>query len=291
MKKFIVLFLTVTSVCFADTNVEKKEKISKEKVAPIKVVDEIVARVNGTNITKSFLKKPQALMGGGLLSLEDAVKSELLFQKAKERQLLATQAEVERQITNLKISNGISHLTDEEFGEELKQEGLSLAEYKSQMAKLIAIERLKSAEFSERVVVTSQEIENYYKDNPRWSTEKYCINICELTFDNVDKDGNLKEDVKNKDLNWDELGWISKKDLSSSLSFVSEMEKNQVSKPVKVGDSYQLVKVVDRSEKFLRTLDDRYNEIESTLQAEKRVKFEQEFEKELRKDASIVYLT
>jgi peptidyl-prolyl cis-trans isomerase SurA len=255
------------------------------------VVDEIVARVNGTNITKSFLKKPQALMGGGLLSLEDAVTSELLFQKAKERQLLSTSAEVDRQITSLKISNGISHLTDEEFEEELKQEGLSLAEYKSQMAKLIAIERLKSAEFSERVVVTSQEIENYYKENPSWSAEKYCINICELTFDNVDEDGNLKEDVETKDLSWDDLGWINKKDLSSNLSFVSEMEKNQISKPIKVGDSYQLVKVVDRSERLLRSLDDRYNEIESQLQSEKRVKFEQEFEKELRADASIVYLT
>lgn len=303
MKKlFIILsFLTSLSVCMANELVQEQAVLSEIEVKK-EVIDEIKVRVNGVNITKSFLEKPQAVMGGHLLSLDDAINTELLFQKAVDRKLLPTPAEVERQIVNLKINNGIAHLTDEELEEELKQEGLSFNEYKNQIARYIAIERLKGAEFSERVVVTTQEIEDFYKKNPSWSEAKYCINICELSFDDVDEDGNLKEkenieanniDGANRSWdnhNWEDLGWILKKDLSSSLSFVENMKAGEISKPVKIGDTFQLVKLIDKSEKFLRSLNDRYSEIEMVLQTKKRTQFEEVFEKELRADASIIYL-
>ena len=284
--KVIALMLFASSpFCFADNAIMENEI---EVVNEFELVDEIKARVNGVNITKSFLDKPQAVMGGQNLSLEDAINNELLFQKAAARKLLATSAEINKQITNLKIHNGIAHLTDEELGEQLMAEGLSFVEYKNQMGRFIAIERLKGAEFNERVVVTSQDVDDYYNENSSWSEEKYLLKMCELKDDSVDKDGNY---VKKDNLKWDDLGWIKKDDLSSSLSFVSRMKKGQTCKPIKIGNSYQLVKVIDRSDKFLRSLDDRYNEIESMLHEQKRAKFEVEFEKELRADSSIVYLT
>ncbi|MFH1461437.1 MAG: hypothetical protein ABIF12_00605 [bacterium] len=298
MKKlFIILsFFVNLSVCMANELVEEQAILPEIEVKK-EIIDEIKVRVNGVNITKSFLEKPQAVMGGHLLSLDDAINTELLFQKAVDRKLLPTPAEVERQIANLKINNGIAHLTDEELEEELKQEGLSFNEYKNQIARYIAIERLKGAEFSERVVVTTQEIEGFYKKNPSWSEAKYCINICELSFDDIDGDGNLKEkeDAEANNIvldnrNWDDLGWILKKDLSSSLSFVENMKAGEISKPVKIGDTFQLVKLIDKSEKFLRSLNDRYSEIEMVLQTKKRTQFEEVFEKELRADASIIYL-
>ena len=286
--KAIALLLLVSSpFCFAENKtVENETKI--EQVKELELVDEIKVRVNGVNITKQFLEKPQAVMGGQGLSLEAAINNELLFQRASERKLLATTAEVNKQIINLKINNGIAHLSDEELEKELLEEGLSFAEYKGQMGRFIAIERLKGAEFNERVVVTSQDIKDYFNKNQSWSEEKYLLKICELQDDSVDENGIL---IKKDNLKWDDLGWIKKDDLSSSMSFVSNMKKSQICKPVKIGDSYQLVEVVDRSEKFLKSLDDRYNEIEMFLQEEKRAKFGVEFEKELRADASIVYLT
>ncbi|MBD3273077.1 hypothetical protein GF385_01875 [Candidatus Dependentiae bacterium] len=286
MKKiFIALFFLVNLSPLFSNEIESKQDNEKSKK---EVVDEIKARVNGVNITKSLLEKPQAVMGGKMLTLEDAITNELLFQKAKDRKLLATAAEVDKQITNLKIHNGIANLTDEEMEEELKTEGLTFQEYKNQMARFIAIERLKGAEYSERVVVTEQEIKNYYKDNPSWLDEKYLLNICELEEKDVDEKGNI---VKKDDFKWDNLGWIKKDDLSSDLLFVSSMKKGQVSNPVKMGNSYQVVKVVDRSERRLKSLEERRNEIQNLLQEEKRAKFAQDFEKELRSDASIVYLT
>lgn len=287
IKAIALVLLAGLPICFAE-NTKLVNKTKTEQVKELELVDEIKVRVNGVNITKQFLEKPQAVMGGQGLSLEAAINNELLFQKASERQLLATTAEVNKQITNLKINNGIAHLSDEELEKELESEGLSFNEYKTQMGRFIAIERLKGAEFNERIVVTSQDVKDYYNKNASWSEEKYLLKICELKDDSVDENGNL---IKKDNLKWDDLGWIKKDDLSSSMSFVSGMKKGETCKPVKIGDSYQLVEVVDRSEKFLRSLDDRYNEIETLLQEEKRAKFGEEFEKELRADASIVYLT
>lgn len=302
--RVINLFLVFSFLSCAATEVVKQEikkdikqenKINNTKVAQSKdkvkkdTVDKIIVRVNGVNILKSDLEKPQIISGGQRMDLEAAINQELLIQKASEHKMLATSAEVDKQISSLKIRNGMAEVSDEDFEKELKQEGLTVADYKGQIAKFMAIERLKGAQFSERVVVTAQEVEDFYKKNPSWSEEKYNLQICELGNDFVDKDGNLTID-QNK-LNWEDLGWILKKDLDKSLAVVSSLQKGEVSKPIKTDDTYKVVKVLDRSEKNLRTMDERYTEIEASLQSQKRDVFEREFEGELRKDASIVYLS
>ncbi|KKP24425.1 MAG: SurA domain protein [candidate division TM6 bacterium GW2011_GWF2_28_16] len=262
---------------------QKQDKVKKD------TVDKIVVRVNGVNILKSDLEKPQIISGGQRMDLESAVTQELLIQKASEHKMLATSAEVDKQIASLKIRNGMAEMSDEDFEKELKQEGLTIADYKGQIAKFMAVERLKGAEFSERVVVTAQEVEDFYKKNPSWSEEKYNLQICDLEDKDLDKDGNLIADLSL--LKWEDLGWILKKDLDKSLAVVSGLQKGEMSKPIKTDDSYKMVKVLDRSEKNLRTMDERYTEIEALLQAQKRDVFEKEFEVELKKDASIVYLS
>lgn len=293
MKLLFSLFATlnmslyVTSCLANESEVNKKENFEAIKVEK-ETVDKIVVRVNGVNILKSNLEKPQIITGGQFLSLKDSITEELLFQKAVERKMLPTIAEVNKQIAGLKIRNGLTAMSDDEFEAELEKEGLKMSDYKRQMSRYIAVERLKGAEFNERIVVTSQEVDDFYAKNPSYTEEKYCIHICELTDDDVDEDGNL---ISQNNLVWDDLGWIAKKDLNKSLAFVSGLKKGEVSKPSKISDSYQVVKMIDRTEKNLRTLDERYTEIEYALQDQKKSAFEKEFETELKKDASIVYLT
>jgi parvulin-like peptidyl-prolyl isomerase len=295
MKSNLNIFILVFSFtsCLATEKI-KTEEVKNKKITtettekPQRVlVDQIVARVNGVNIVKSVIEKPQ-IVTGQPLSVEDAIKQELLFQKAVDFKFIPTPAEVEKQISNFRISNNLHEFTDEEFENELKKEGLNYIDYKNQMARFIAVERLKGAEFAERAVVTKQEVEDFYKKNPSWHEEKYLLNICEVSSDQVGADGNL---VKSDDLKWEDLGWVLKKDLSHDLSFVLNMKKDEISKPVKKDDVYQIVKVLDRSENRLKTIDERYLEIESVLQAQKKQVFEIDYEAELRKDASIVYLT
>ena len=129
------------------------------------LIDKIVAKVNGSNILMSDLQKPQMSKNGLFFSLQEAVNHELIFQKAVERKLLPTQTDVEKQIVALKIQNGIADVSDEEFKKSLEEEGFTVPEYKNQLAKMLAVERLKQMEFSEKVVVTSQEVEDFLNND------------------------------------------------------------------------------------------------------------------------------
>lgn len=273
--------------CLAKKSAESTKVHFKSRKVEKETVDKIVARVNGVNILKSNLEKPQIITGGQTLSLKDSIREELLFQKAVERKMLPTVAEVNKQIASLKIRNGLTGMTDDEFELELEKEGLKMSDYKRQMSRYIAVERLKAAEFSERIVVTSQEVDDFYAKNPSYTEEKYHINICELRDGDVDKEGNL---ISKNSLVWDDLGWIAKKDLNKNLAFVSTLKKDEISNPTKISDSYQVVKMIDRTDKNLRTLDERYTEIEYALQDRKKSVFEKEFDIELKKDSSIIYL-
>jgi parvulin-like peptidyl-prolyl isomerase len=202
--------------------------------AKVKLLDKIVVRVNGANILSSDLKKKRITKNGEPFTLNEAILDELLFQKAAERKLLPTDIEVEKQIVSLKINNGLGDLTDTQFEEELQKEGFGVAEYKTQVAKMFAVERFKHAEFSERVVVTSQEVEEEYKKNPIKIQEKYLLKICDLPAGSVDSKGLLNKSVKiYNDLKWEEIGWVPKAELSQQLRFVEKMEKGETSKPFK----------------------------------------------------------
>jgi parvulin-like peptidyl-prolyl isomerase len=252
-----------------------------------KLLDKIVVRVNGANILSSDLKKKRIIKNGETFTLDEAILDELLFQKAAEKKLLPTDVEVEKQIVSLKVNNGLGDLTEKQFEEELQKEGFGLSEYKTQVAKMFAVERFKQAEFSERVVVTAQEVEEEYKKNPIKIQEKYSLQICDLPKGSVDEKGQL---VKKNDLKWEDIGWVPRSELSSQLRFVSKMEKGKTSKPFKDGNVYRLVKLVDKESERTKKLDESYLELEHSIFDEKRNTFEKEFEKELKNKATIVYL-
>ncbi|MBD3231387.1 hypothetical protein GF322_01860 [Candidatus Dependentiae bacterium] len=276
------------------TDLKDKQKTSKPKK---ETVDKIVAKVNGVCILQSDLETPKIVKNGGFFTLQEAINEELFLQKSSERHLFPTQADVDKQVSAFKIQNGLAEMPDDVFEEELIREGFSLNEYKNQLARMLAVEKLKHAEFSERVVVTSQEVEQYYKKNPVRIQEKYLLKICDIDNDLVDENKTppklltanniLKKEDKFK---WEELGWIEKSALTSKLHVVSEMDIGQISDPIKINDKYQLVKLEDKKGERLLTLKERYSEIEQFLHENKKNKFEKDFEGELRKKALIVYL-
>ena len=68
------------------------------------------------------------------------------------------------------------------------------------------------------------------------------------------------------------------------------MNKGEVSKPQKINGKLQIVKLDDKKERRIKTLNERYGEIERALQLEKKSKAAELLEKELREKAVIVAL-
>jgi len=259
------------------------------------VVDKIIARANGSNILMSDLEQPRLDRNGGTYSLEEAIESELLLQKAAERKLLPSPTDIEKYISSWKSTNRLSHLTDDEFASQLKKEGLSIARYKLQLARILASKNLKQLETSERIVVSKTEVEDYFKRKPQYEEDQYLMKTVIISFDEL---GEEKDEAKinqiikdKKDIDWIDLDWTDKDDVADQMHFVYDMKKGEISRPVKTDIGYQFVQLVDRIDRHKKTLDESYVDIEKKIQEKKQKKFEDEFIHELREKASIVYLT
>ena len=253
-------------------------------------VDKIVMRVNGVNLLKSDVEQPRIDKGGKLYDIDELIDNELLFQKAAERKLLPTGLDVEKNIASWKSMNNFTHMSEEQLAERLKTEGFSLAKYKNQLARIIAVRNVKQLETNERVVVSSREIEDYYKKNPQYAEEQYLVHTALVPFDEVANDEEAKLLVTKENLKWIDIDWIEKPDVSEKMEFIFSMKKGEVSRPVKTDDGYQLIKLIDKRDKKEKTLEDSWVSIEKKLQEEKKERFEREFIRELRDKASIIYV-
>jgi parvulin-like peptidyl-prolyl isomerase len=283
MKKILICWGLFT-ILSTGQSFGEKIKIGQGKRV---IRDKIVARVNGRNVLLSGLKN-RIEKSGEDFSVEEAIDNELLFQKAVERKLLATELDVEKNIAAMKEARQIAHLSEEEFEKRLKEDGLTGKKYRQQLARILAIRNLRQLEISERIVVTTHEVENYHKANPEYSEDTYVLHtkIIPPSAAKTEKEAIKKQNS----VGWIELDSVKKSELLSKMSFVSKMKEGEISKPVKVDQGFQFLKLVKKIKSHRKTLKERWVDIERAIQKEKMDKFEKDYVSELKKRAIIVYL-
>ena len=287
MKKNIISFV-VAAIVFVPLQAAAPGKTLGLGVPGRELLDKIVVRVNGRNILHSDINQPQIEKDGGKQSTKDAIEQELMFQKAAERKLLPSSLDIEKHLALWKDSHQLTHLSEKDFEERLRSEGLTSKQYRSQLARLLAIRNLRQTEVSERVVITSREVEEFYENNPKYSEDRYLFKTKILSLGQV---ANKQEAVKKfKNIDWiEDLGWIEKPELAEHMSFVADLKEGE-SRIVQVPQGYQMIQLEKKEKKHLLSLEERWVEIEKELQQEKLKKFEKEYVEELKKKASIVYL-
>jgi parvulin-like peptidyl-prolyl isomerase len=247
------------------------------------VIDKIIVLINGTRILKSDVEKPRISRDGGKYSLEELIQEELLVQRAVDRHMLPSEADIERQVVAFKLQNGLGNLTNNDFEEELKKFGFTLKEYKLQIGRLIASENIKRMEVTDKIVITSQEVETYYNSNEERTPEEHYLKMIPVT---IDADKTVKMDkAETVDLNW-----VKKEDLDPRFEFVLKMKKGEISETVTVNDRDYVIDITDKKESRIKTLDERYEEIEKNLIKRKQEKLIKRFEEDLLKNSTIIKL-
>ncbi|MFW5487433.1 MAG: SurA N-terminal domain-containing protein [Desulfovibrio sp.] len=153
--------------------------IAPLSTVPAQTVDRIVAVINGNKIITQYdlNQKMQPLLAryeGQELTvaqkkqlldtkkqlLDSMVNDYLLTSEAKALGLSVTQSELENQINQIKNSNGI---TEEILEEQLRLQKMTRAQYEENLKDSILRHRLLSLMVGRKVVVTDQEIQDYYK--------------------------------------------------------------------------------------------------------------------------------
>ncbi len=272
-------------MCTSPLHCKKNPTASKKSHI---IIDKIIARVNGANILQSDLLMPRLDKDNATQSLYDIILEELFFQQAQEKHLVPSAADVERQIVSLKMANNISHLNDEAFEKQLlKEVGMSLDQYKTQLTRILSVENIKQAEVSEKTFVTSQEVENYYTNHQEYTHEQYHLKLCSLKKTEIKR---YEEIIMDKNTYWKDLGWVNKEDIDPQFTFVITMQPKQIAKPIQSGEKYIVLKLVNKKEHRLKTLPEQYGTIEKKLQNKKQKKIITKLEQDIVHQSFIIFL-
>jgi peptidyl-prolyl cis-trans isomerase C len=140
---------------------------------PVTTFPEIVAKVNGTEITRTaLLNRAEALKGQIPAQqigadfyqrvLRDMVDGELLYQLVEKKGLTPTAQEIDTEIEAQKGRFG----GDLELGKALESQGLTLDDLRLELKKEIGIQKLIESEFVPAVVVSAEEKRKFYDENP-----------------------------------------------------------------------------------------------------------------------------
>ncbi len=152
--------------------------------ADIRIVEEIVAKVNGDIVTRGELERQreelvqearrQGITGQRLQdalrqqqqdALRDQIDQLLLVQKGKDLNI-KVEADVTKQMAELQVQSKISD--PEKFHEIVREQtGLSYEDYKQQLTNRLLTQRVISEEISSRINVPEQELRKYYEEHKK----------------------------------------------------------------------------------------------------------------------------
>ena len=139
-----------------------------------KASDDVVARVNGKDITIAQLEKQfQNRLNGAeqppsaeeaqdlkLQVLNQLINDQILLEMASTAGLSATDAEVDVKFNEFK-----NQYTEEKFKDLLKEQKMTIDDIRNELRKSITIDKLVNKEITSKISVTDAEIKNFYEKN------------------------------------------------------------------------------------------------------------------------------
>jgi peptidyl-prolyl cis-trans isomerase SurA len=242
------------------------------------VVDRIVAEVNNDIITMSELqnmaKTIQAQSGiksGGVAEkkmeremLEALIDRKLAKAEANRRGIKVSDKEVDEALGRFKQTNNIPD--DETLAKGLSQAGLSLKEFRQQIADQMTQERLLPVVVGTKVMVSDAEVRRLYEERFKKGGSQVHLATLKLPFP-PGATSEQKEEFKKKaetiimdvkrgesmaaaagkfSLKPTDVGFVNQSDLDPRLAeFLGQLKMNEVA-PVETPEGYQLIQILDR---------------------------------------------
>ncbi len=283
------------------------------------VVDRIVAVVNNEIITMSELQnmaktieaqtggKPKGLDQQKMMRemLEALIDRKLAKEEAKRRGITVTDKEVEETMARFKQRNNIPD--DETFAKGLAQAGLSLKEFRQQIADQMVQERLLAIVVGTKVTVSDAEVRRLYEEKfkkggnqvhllslrmpfPTGATKEQQEEVrvkAEAIMSAVKRGESFTDAAAKFSLTPQDVGFVSQNDLDPRLAeFLDRLKPKEVG-PVATPQGYQLIQLVARRTGEARSYEEVAPEIRRALQDQEMGKLFTEWVKTLREKAHI----
>jgi len=283
------------------------------------VVDRIVAIVDNDIITLGELsketapyiqnmdssgysqeKKEEAIKQINLKVLSALVDRLLTQQEAKKFQISVSDIEVDNALENVKKARSINQ---EEFENALKQEGITIKEYREDIQKQILQSKLINNTVKSKVIITESDIKNYYEANAQKYSGKKKYHLRNIL---MDKEDGIKKVLAELDLKKDfaslakqyslssnasdggDLGFFDIQNFSENIKeIISGLNIKDYSKVISTPQGFQIFYVEDIVLEGNKTLEQAHKEIHELLYSEQVEKKFKTWLESLKKNAHI----
>jgi peptidyl-prolyl cis-trans isomerase SurA len=283
------------------------------------VVDRIVAQVNDDIITMSELQnmaktveaqagvKPKGIEEKKMQRemLEALIDRKLAGAEAKHRGIALSEKELNEAMARFKQSNNIPD--DEAFAKGLAQAGLSVKEFRQQLADQMTQERLMVVVVGTKVGVNDAEVRRFYDQQFKKGGTQVHILTLRMPFPSGATEAQ-KEEIKQKaetivnavkrgeslaaaagqfSLKPSDVGFVAQSDLDPRLAeYLSKLKLKELA-PILTQEGIQLMQVVDRRSGEARPFEEVAPEIRRILQQKEMEKYFADWVKTLREKAHI----
>jgi peptidyl-prolyl cis-trans isomerase SurA len=283
------------------------------------VVDRIVAEVNNEIITLSELenmaKSIEAQAGGQPKGpeakkmqremLEALIDRKLAKAEAKRRGIVLSDKELDAAMAQFKQRNNIPD--DETFAKGLAQAGLSVKEFRQQLADQMTQERLLVMVVGTKVSINDAEVRRVYDQQFKKGGTQLHIITLRMPFPSGASEAQ-KEEIKRKaetilagvkrgeslaaaagqfSLKPSDVGFVAQSDLDPRLAEYIEKLKMKEVAPILTQEGIQLMQVVDRRSGEARPFEEAAPQIRRILQQQEMEKYFAEWVRTLRDKAHI----
>ncbi|MBC8167868.1 MAG: peptidylprolyl isomerase [Bryobacteraceae bacterium] len=267
---------------------------------------DVAAQVNNRSITYADIDKQMQLQFAGaqerpsgdelairkLELLRTLIESEIMLQRAEKLSLMATDADVEAKLNELKAP-----YTKEEFQRQLEMRKMSADDLKAQLRRDLSVQKLVNKEIISRISIADQEIADHYNTNkasfnfpePQMRLAWIVVtpgpdsNIRNLKNDNATTPDAAKNKIQtlearlrqgedfsmlaqnfsedpNSAPNGGDLGWIPESALEKAYpmlrKLVSSLAAGQTSGIITTPEDYRIIKLIVREPAGQRELGD-----------------------------------
>lgn len=266
---------------------------------------DVAAQVNSRSITYKDIDRQLELQSAGsqerptgdeltirkLEMLRTLVDQEIMLQRAEKQSLMATDADIEAKLNELKAP-----YTKEEFQRQLDMRKMSLDDLKTQIRRDMSVNKLFNKEITSRIAISDQEIAEFYNQNkgsfnlsePQMHLAQIVVTplrdttVRNLKNDDATSEEGAKQKIEtlqarirqNEDFNMlaqnfsedpnsapngGDLGWIPESALEKDpglKKLLTGLQPGQTTNIIRTSNAYVIMKMIVREPAGQRELDD-----------------------------------
>lgn len=303
----LLLWLSLVGISIEGRSTDKKQAkrqtkqsinmpIKQEESEKLYLIDDIRATVYGEEstdiITKSELERPG--IDGVYRSLHDHIIERLLYQEAVKYKMLPTAEAVEKHLQAVQQDH---NLTLEELNAIFKTAGYTPEEGKEQFAHLSAISSIIDFKIRSRLIVLERDIIAYYEENPVWEQPAYLVQRAVVRIPRKKEPEKFKKELEyyiktgigSFNISWADPFWIKQDEMAEEWRFIMDMNCDEIRIVQELPEEIELLKLVEKREKRLKPLEERYREIAELLRRPKYEELFMNYRQSLFDSASIIY--